>query len=240
MKRFYKQAGWTVDAVTGMRSILLDGRPVRTPARAPLAVPGDALAGAIAAEWGAQQDDIDPASMPMTGLANATIDRVLPDAAGFARGIAAYGASDLLCYRASDPTPLVQLQTEAWNPLLDWARGRYGVVFAVTDGIMPVDQPGATVEALGAAVAALDPWLLAGLSNIVSLGGTLVGALALIEGAVDAGTLWDAVQIDEDWQARQWGEDADALARARARRVQFEDAAQYCALALRDGTALQA
>jgi chaperone required for assembly of F1-ATPase len=240
MKRFYKEASRVVDAATGMHAILLDGRPVRTPARMALAVPGAALADAIAAEWAAQGEHIDPASMPMTGFANATIDRVLPDAPGFASGIAAYGASDLFCYRADEPAELVALQAAAWDTLLAWARARYDIAFTVTDGIMPVDQPQASVDRLAAAVHALDPWLLAGLSHVVTIGGSLVGALALAEGAADAATLWDAVQVDEDWQMRQWGEDADAMARASVRRAQFDDAACYCALVKGGATGLEA
>lgn len=230
MKRFYTLALSERDEATGHHRILLDGRPVKTPAREPLAVPGAALAAAIVSEWAAQGERIDPATMPMTGFANAAIDRVLPDVAGFAKGIAAYGASDLLCYRADDPAELVAEQAAHWDPLLDWARGHYGVDFAVTSGIMPVDQPAATVQRLSDAVAALDPWLLSALSTIVSIAGTLVGALALVEGRVTADDLWTAAHVDEAWQARQWGEDAEAVARAAVRRVQFDDAARYCAL----------
>lgn len=230
MKRFYTLAVSEWDQDSGLHRILLDGRPVKTPAREPLAVPGEALAAAIVAEWAGQGETIDPATMPMTGFANATIDRVLPDVAGFAKGVAAYGANDLFCYRAADPVELVTEQAGLWEPLLDWARGRYDVTFAVTSGIMPVDQPPATVERLSAAVHALDPWLLAGLSTIVSIGGTLVGALALVEEAATVETLWEAAQLDEDWQVRQWGEDAEAVARTAERRVQFDEAARYCAL----------
>lgn len=230
MKRFYTLALSEFDPQAGHHRILLDGRPVKTPAREPLAVPGDALAAAITAEWMGQGETIDPATMPMTGFANATIDRVLPDVQAFAKTIAAYGASDLLCYRAADPAELTAEQARLWDPLLDWARTRYDVAFAVTSGIMPVDQPGATVERLAAAIDALDPWLLAGLSTLVSIGGTLVGALALVEGATTPDALWDAAHLDEDWQARQWGEDAEAAKRAAARRAQFDDAARWCAL----------
>jgi chaperone required for assembly of F1-ATPase len=240
MKRFYTEASRVLDAATGMHAILLDGRPVRTPARMALAVPGAALADAIVAEWATQGEHIDPASMPMTGFANATIDRALPDVAGFADGIAAYGASDLFCYRADEPAELVALQAAAWDPLLAWARTRYDIAFTVTDGIMPVDQPQASVDRLTAAVHALDPWLLAGLSHVVTIGGSLIGALALVEEAVNAATLWGAVQVDEDWQMRQWGEDADAMARAGARRAQFDDAARYCALVKGGATGLEA
>lgn len=230
MKRFYTLALSEPDPETGGFRVLLDGRGVKTPDRAPLAVPGEALAAAVVAEWMAQGEKIDPATMPMTGFANAGIDRVLADPHGFAKGIAAYGASDLLCYRATDPADLVEEQARAWDPLLDWARARYDVAFAVTSGIMPVDQPGVTVERLAAAVDALDPWLLAPLSTIVSIGGTLIGSLALVEGVITPDALWAATRVDEDWQARQWGEDAEAVARDAIRRAQYDDAARFCAL----------
>ncbi|MFT3967514.1 MAG: ATP12 family protein [Sphingobium sp.] len=230
MKRFYTLALSEHDAGSGLHRILLDGRAVKTPARAPLAVPGAALAAAIVSEWSAQGERIDPATMPVTGFANATIDRVLPDVTGFARTITDYGGSDLFCYRAGDPVELAAEQARLWDPLLDWARERYGVAFAVTSGIMPVNQPVETVEQLSAAVRALDPWLLSGLSTIVSIGGTLLGALALIEGRLSPDQLWSAAHVDEEWQARQWGEDAEAVARTALRRAQFDDAAHYCAL----------
>lgn len=230
MKRFYTLALSELDPQTGDFRILLDGRAVKTPARAPLAVPNAALAAAIVAEWMAQGEQIDPATMPMTGFANASIDRVLPDVATFAATVAAYSASDLLCYRASDPAALLAEQAAHWDPLLDWARDHYAVAFAITHGIMPIDQPGATVERLTAAVDALNPWLLSAFSTIVSITGSLVGGLALVEGAVTPEALWAAAQIDEDWQARQWGQDADAVARDAIRHIQFDDAARYCAL----------
>jgi chaperone required for assembly of F1-ATPase len=237
MKRFYKTAHREAGEGATHR-ILLDGRSVKTPARAALEVPGMGLAEAIAAEWNAQGEKIDPAAMPLTGFANATIDRVLPDTATFVGTVAPYGANDLFCYRADDPAELVAEQAAAWDPLLDWARARYDIAFAVTDGIMPVNQPPATVERLRHAVEALDPWHLAGLSTLVSLGGTLIGALALLEGAIDAEALWMATRIDEDFQAREWGEDYEAVEKAAARKAQFLDAARYCALVKQDGEGL--
>ncbi|MBO9579884.1 MAG: ATPase [Sphingobium sp.] len=229
MKRFYKLAeplagpdGW---------AITLDGRPVKTPARAALVVPGEALAEVIAAEWSAQGDTVHPGSMPMTGFANATIDRVLPALADFRAQIAAYSASDLFCYRAGEPPELAVLQARDWDPLLDWARGRYDVSFIVTDGIMPVDQPVATLARLSAVVDAIDPWLLAGAATLTQIGGTLVGMLAYLEGEIEAEALFDAATLDERWQAEQWGEDEEASARLAVRRDDFLAAARYCALA---------
>lgn len=229
MKRF-----WTATEVVaqdGDWAIRLDGRAVRTPARAPLAVPGEALARAIAAEWAAQGEEIDPRTMPMTGFANATIDRVLPAPGAFRGQIAAYAESDLLCYRATEPEGLVAAQGAAWDPLLDWARARHGLAFTLAAGVLPVDQPARTLAALRDAVEALDPWLLAGAATLTQIGGSLVATLALLDGAADADALWAAVTLDERWQAEQWGEDAEAAARLAARHADFRNAAQYCALA---------
>ncbi len=230
MKRFYTLALSERDGESGQHRILLDRRPVKTPMRSPLAVPGAALAAAIVSEWAAQGEQIDPASMPITGFASASIDQVLPDIATFAGIIAEYAASDLLCYRAGDPAEFIGEQEALWDPLLDWARRRFDAVFTVTSGIMPVDQPAETVERLAAAVHALDPWLLSAFSSIVTMSGSLIGTLALVEGAITADAFWSAIHVDEEWQARQWGEDYEAVARTAIRRAQYDDAARYCAL----------
>lgn len=229
MKRFYKTA--EVLAEADGWAIRLDRRPVRTPARAALSVPGEALALEIAAEWEAQGDRIDPATMPMTGFANASIDRVLPALADFRAQIAAYAESDLLCYRAGDLPELAARQAADWDRLLDWARAHYDVRFALASGVMPVDQPAATLAKLRLAVDALDPWLLAGAAVMTQIGGTLVGTLAHLEGEIGAVALFDAVTLDERWQTERWGEDAEAAKHLAARRTDFLSAARYCALA---------
>lgn len=228
MKRFYKAASFRPGAA-GFE-ILLDERSVKTPAKASLAVASERLAGAIAAEWDAQGDRIDPRSMPLTGLANAAIDRVAPDAAAFAGGLARYGESDLLCYRAEGPEPLVLRQHAVWDPLLAWARNRYDVDFAIVSGIMHRPQPAATLERLALAVAGRTPFELAGLAPLVTLSGSLVIALALAEGAVDQETAWNAATLDEVWQAEQWGEDAEAAAVLTARRRDFAAACEFLSL----------
>jgi chaperone required for assembly of F1-ATPase len=228
MKRFYQQAA--VVAQEGGWAIQLDGRPVRTPARALLAVPSERLAAEIAAEWAAQGETISPSTMPLTGLANATIDQVLPAVADFRAQITAYTASDLLCYRADEPEALVALQAAQWDPLLRWAQARYDISFAVTAGIMPVDQPEATRARLTAAVGALDPWLLAGAATLTQISGTLVGMLAHLEGEITAQALFDVATLDERWQAEQWGEDAQAAATLAIRRTDVLNAARFCAL----------
>jgi chaperone required for assembly of F1-ATPase len=229
MKRFYEQA--VADREDGGWAVRLDGRPVRTPSRAPLALPTQALGEAVAAEWAAQGEEIDPRTMPFTGFANAAIDQVAPDMAGFAAGVAAYGESDLLCYRAERPATLVARQAAMWDPLLDWARGRYDVAFRVTAGIVHVAQPPETVARLGAAVAAFDAFTLAGFSTLVTLSGSLVCGLAVVERFADAATIWDAAEIDEIWQAEQWGDDAQAAERRLLRAAEFQVAADCCALA---------
>lgn len=215
MKRFWKEA--RAARQDGGWGIALDGRAVRTPARAPLLVASEALATAIADEWVAQGETIDPAAMPLTGLANAAIDLAAPDPAAFAVPIAAYAASDLLCYRDDRDTALQAEQAAAWNPLLAWAEARHGIEFTLAQGVLPVDQPAATVAALTGAVRALDPFRLAALAPLVTIGGSLVAALALAEGAFDAAALWEAVSLDELYQERRWGADSEAQ-QARARR----------------------
>lgn len=229
MKRFWKEVALDAD-----RGMLLDGRPVRTPGRAPLALPTAALAEAVADEWRAVEETLDPRAMPLTGLANAAIDRIAPDPVPYAADIARYAETDLTCYRADSPAPLVERQRAAWDPLLDWARQRYDVNFETTAGVMHVAQPQATLERLAEAVAARDPFTLAALQAIVSATGSIVGTLALAEGAVDAETLWRAAQVDEDWQAEQWGEDELAKQAREAKRASFDAAARFLTALRRD------
>jgi chaperone required for assembly of F1-ATPase len=210
--------------------ILLDGRPVKTPARAPLAVPTQALAEAIAEEWEAVGETIDPRAMPLTGLANAAIDRVAPGKEAFAQGLARYAEADLLCYRATGPQELVTVQQTAWDALLGWARRRYDVDFATTQGVTHVAQPPGTVERLSHAVEALDAFHLAGLAPIVTIGGSLVAALALAERAITPDQAWDAVSIDERWQIEQWGADEEAEAAIENRRRDFLGGARFLEL----------
>ena len=228
MKRFWKDVA--VKREAGGFAILLDGKPVRTPARAPLAVPTQALAEAIANEWRAVDQDIDPRAMPLTGLANAAIDRVAPDKPAFAAGLARYAEADLTCYRAIGPRALVAVQEIAWDALLAWARRRYDIDFVTTQGVVHIAQPPATVEQLSHAVEALDAFHLAGLSPLVTIGGSLVAALALAERAITPVQAWDAVSIDERWQIEQWGADAEAEAAIENRRRDFLAAAQFLEL----------
>jgi len=226
MKRFYQDAA-VVAGESGFE-IHLDGRPVRTPAREPLALPTHRLAEAVAEEWRAQGDVVDPRSMPFTGLANGAIDQIAPNRESFAAGIARYAESDLLCYRAEGPTELVVREAAAWDPLLEWAMARYDVAFRVTQGIIPVAQPDETLARLTAVVTAFDPFTLAGLSTLVTLSGSLVCGLAVVEGGHDADLIWTAAEIDEAWEVEQWGDDKEAAARSAQRRHEFAMARAFC------------
>jgi chaperone required for assembly of F1-ATPase len=225
VKRFYKAA-----TVGDGNAVLLDGRPVRTPGRAPLAVPGASLADAIADEWNEQGETVDPRSMKLTGLANAAIDRVAPAMDAFAHGLAIYGESDLLCYRAEGPAPLVARQAEQWDPVLAWAGSRYDIAFEVTAGIVHKPQPPETVARLAAAVGTRGAFELAGLSPLVTISGSLVIALALAEGAIGLDAAWAAAALDEIWQLEQWGEDAEAAKALAGRREDFAAAARFLSL----------
>lgn len=205
MKRF-----WTTAAVTQAASgwgVALDGKPLRTPARAPLAVPTAALAHAIAAEWNAQGDVVNPRSLPMTGLANAAIDRVAPDVAAFADGLAVFAENELLAYRADYPPPLVAHQAAQWDPWLAWARQRYDIEFTTVTGIIHRPQPPATLARITAAYRAFDMFRLAALNPVVTISGSALIGLAVADGAMDAATAWEIGHLDELWQAEQWGKD---------------------------------
>lgn len=225
MKRFWALA--EAKETAGGFAITLDGRPVKTPARAELVVPWRAMAGEIAAEWNGCGDEVDPAAMPMTGLANAAIDRIGPDKDEYASGLASYGESDLLCYRAEGPDALVRWQAESWDALLHWARRRYDVDFSCQAGVMHVAQPVETVRRLAHAVKLLGPFELAGLSPLVTIGGSLVAALAIYEKMMPAEAAWDAVSLEDRWQLEQWGDDPDARAALDARRRDFLAAARF-------------
>jgi chaperone required for assembly of F1-ATPase len=220
VKRFYKEAAAAPDE--GGWAIMLDGRPVKTPARAALVLPTEKLGKAVADEWRSQGETIDPRSMPLTGLANAAIDRVAPDPTTFAEGLARYGESDLLCYRAEGPEALVARQSQLWDPLLAWARRRYDVDFEVAAGIMHRPQHPETIERLDRAVTARGAFHLAALSPLVTVSGSLLIALAIVEEGIDLETGWAAATLDEQWQIEQWGEDPEAAAMLASRRQDFE------------------
>jgi len=231
VKRFWKEV--SVEKEGDGWGIRLDDRPVRTPARSPLIVPTQDLADAIAEEWRAVGEDIDPRAMPLTGLANAATDRVAPERQAFAGGLARYAEADLACYRSDWPPELVSRQAESWDPLLAWARRRYDVDFSTTSGLLHVPQAQATIEQLSQAVASLDAFHLAGLSPLVTIGGSLIAALAVVEKAISPEDAWQAVSVDERWQLEQWGNDSEAETALENKQHDFLAAARF--LELLDG-----
>jgi len=228
VKRFWKDV--SVEPAGDGWAIRLDSRFLKTPLRAALAVPTSALADAIADEWREVGDKVDPRAMQLTGLANAAIDRVATGPQEFATNLANYAEADLLCYRADGPRALVGRQEQEWDKLLGWARRRYDVDFVVTSGLLHVAQPPVTVERLSHAVAALDPFRVAGLAPLVTIGGSLVAALAVLERSAAPEEAWTAVSLDERWQLEQWGTDADAEVALENRRRDFFSAARFLKL----------
>jgi len=211
VKRFYgsTSARMTDDGVV----VHLDDRPVRTPGKRLLAVPTQDLGEAIAAEWAAQGDEIAPASMPLTELASTALDHVGPNRGAIVEATAAYGRSDLLCYRADQPQALVDRQVEAWEPPLEWFKGRHGVSLVKTVGIMHLAQAPDAIAAMDRIVANHDDWRLAALSLATARLGSLVLALGLIDGRFDAAEAMALAHLDEDFQIERWGQDDEAMAR---------------------------
>jgi chaperone required for assembly of F1-ATPase len=224
IKRFYKSAG-VGEAENGF-AILLDGRNALTPAKAALVAPTRALAEAIAAEWAAQGETIEPAQMPLTRLANSALDGVARAIEETVAEIAGYAGADLVCYRATEPENLALLQAEAFDPILAWAEQALGARFVLAGGVMHVAQPEASLAAVHAAVAAHgDPMALTALHGLTSLSGSVLIALAIADGATSAETGWRAAHVDEDFQIERWGADAEAERRREARWREFAAAA---------------
>jgi chaperone required for assembly of F1-ATPase len=228
MKRVYKQA--TARAAEGGWGVALDGRPMRTPAKHELIVPSAALAEAIAAEWDAQQDEIRPATMPLTRLAATAIDRTRTQRELVVAEAANYAGTDLVCYRAEHPPALIARQHAEWQPLIDWAMQRYDAALAVTSGVVPQPQSPAALKAFAAAVAAQDDFRLTALHTMTTACGSLVIALALMERRLDAASAFAVSQLDETFQIEAWGEDAEAAARRQSLAEDIEAAARFVRL----------
>lgn len=211
-------------------TVRLDGRPVKTPAKAPLIVPTLALAQAIAAEWDAQQGTVKPETMPSTRSANSAIDKVTPLFDAVVDEVAGFGGSDLLCYRAEAPMELVARQEADWGPLLDWLRTDLGVDLAVTSGVIPVTQPPESLVRLRAAVAGHDPFRLVALHDLVAITGSLVLGLAVARGRLEADEAFRISRIDEHWQIEQWGEDEEAAAMEAHKLASLRHAARFYGL----------
>lgn len=211
LRRFYQEV--SVAAIDGGHAIRLDGKDLRSPAKHALLLPTRALADAIAAEWQAQVEKIQPATMPLMQLAATAIDRVMPARKTIIADVAGYAGTDLVCYRAEEPPALVQRQAQSWDPLIDWLRRRYDVSLVVTAGIVAVSQPPATLQTLNRRVAAYPDFALAAFASLVGATGSLVIALALADGEITPEQAAHAAQVDELFQAERWGEDAEAASR---------------------------
>jgi chaperone required for assembly of F1-ATPase len=221
-RRFYANAAILSQA--DGHAVTLDDKPVHTPARRVLAAPTSALASAIAAEWDAQRETIDPATMPLTRLANAIIDGVADRAEPVAVEIAKYLQSDLLFYRATSPPELLARQRRHWDPILAWAADTLGAGFVCTEGVTHIAQPDAALEAARAAIPA-DAWRLGALHVATTLTGSALIALALLRGRLTTDEAWQAAHVDEDWNIEQWGEDELARERRAFRFAEFQAAA---------------
>ncbi|MBC8013565.1 MAG: ATPase [Methyloceanibacter sp.] len=228
-RRFYK--GVTVEDEPGGASLLLDGKGVRTPGKAPLVLPTRPLAEAVADEWRAQGERIDPTTMPLTKLANSAIDGVSGREQAVIEDITAHAGSDLLCYRAQAPRGLVEAQEKHWDPVLAGARDALGAPLVVAEGISHVAQPGASLDRLKAMLAGRDAFSLAALHVMTSLTGSALLALAVALGRMTPEEAWAAANVDEDWQIGKWGEDEEAAARRKNRWRDFEAAARMLSLA---------
>lgn len=218
-KRFYKEA--TVESEDGGFAVRLDGRPVRTPGKRAIVMPTREMAEAVAAEWRAQEDRIDPTTMPWLRSVNTAIDKVAFQRSEVMDHLIGYAGTDLLCYRAEGPADLVDRQATTWDPILDWLRQRYDVVYRVTAGVMPVDQSAETGSRLRGAMEPMTEFHLTGFHDLVALSGSYALALAAIEDARPIDDLWTASRIDEQWQIEQWGEDEEAAQAAAVKRTAF-------------------
>jgi chaperone required for assembly of F1-ATPase len=221
-KRFYKAAA--IEDVAGGFALVLDGKPVRTPAGQPLVVPRRNIAQAIVEEWNAQGEFIDPTTMPLTRLANSVIAGVVGNVDAVRADVAKYFESDLLFYRAAHPEALVAREGEYWDPVLFWAADALGARFVLAEGIVHVRQPETAVVAATAALPD-DPWAIAALHVVTTVTGSALLALALSRGARTADEVWAAAHVDEDWNIAQWGADAEVMARRNARLRDFRAAA---------------
>ncbi|MEJ1994217.1 MAG: ATP12 family protein [Limibacillus sp.] len=224
-KRFYKTAtaGETPDGWV----VLLDGRALRSPMKQPVILPSAALAEALAEEWDAQSEEIDAAAMPLTALACTALDRAGPQRRDLEAQLLAYGGNDLLCYWAEHPENLIERQRAVWQPVLDWCKDRYGAEMNVVAGILPCEQPPESREALARAVADLDAFRLAALSTAVGVSGSLLIALALVEGHLDAEAAFEAAELDASHQIELWGEDFEASVRREAVMRDLRAVAQF-------------
>ncbi|MCF6314702.1 MAG: ATPase [Marinosulfonomonas sp.] len=224
-KRFWKEAS-VVEANDGF-TVLLDGRKLRTPVKSELIVPTRELAEAIAVEWDAQGEKVDPLTMPVTRSANAAIDKVAPMHAEVSELVAAYGGTDLLCYRAEFPRELVERQKAAWDPLLNWAADALEAPLKTGIGIVHVEQDADVLAALAKRVAKMDAFRLAAFHDLVGMSGSLIIGFAITHKLLSVADLWRRSRIDEDWQIEKWGEDDEEVSTSAGKKAGFEHAARF-------------
>jgi chaperone required for assembly of F1-ATPase len=229
MKRFYKDVSLAPIEPGGFE-IHLDDNPVRTPLRNPLQIPGKKLAAAISDEWAAQKEKIDVETMPFTRIAATAVDRVRGDRDGYTDQVAAYAETDLVCYRAPSPAGLVVMQSRSWQPLVEWSKATYGVALKVTEGVLPVQQDREDVARLREALDDHDDFELAALSVATAASGSLVIALAMASGHIDARAAYEACQLDESYQNATWGVDPEAEHRRNTLRADIEASARFLEL----------
>jgi chaperone required for assembly of F1-ATPase len=223
-KRFYKDV--TTDKTEEGYRILLDGRPVRTPGKKLLAVPTQAIADRLKAEWNGQADEIDPARMPVTRLVNTAVDGVAENLDAVFEEIVRFAGTDMLCYRADSPEGLVARQRDGWDPVLRWAADSKGIRFILVEGVMHQEQPAPAIEAFAAALSTYrDPLALACVHTVTTLTGSALLGLAFAEGVIDADKAWSLAHVDEDWQIEHWGTDEEAFRRRELRRGELDVAA---------------
>jgi chaperone required for assembly of F1-ATPase len=227
-RRFYKEV-----SVAGMKapySVTLDERPLRTPLKRTLDLPTGALADAVAAEWEAQAEKIDPHTMPLTRLANTALDRVASDRDRIIGEIVDFAGSDLVCYRAKEPIGLIERQAKTWQPVLDWARKALAAEFSVTEGVVHVQQPAAALQAMRNHLAQKSSWDLTAIHNITTLTGSALIAAMACDRAIPASEAWSAAHVDEDWQIEHWGWDEEARHRRNHRKREFDNCLRFCEL----------
>ena len=211
----------------GGHTVTLDGKPLRTPARAPFVVPTDSLGQAIAGEWRAQQEHIRPESMPMTRLANSAIDKIPVQFDETVEALSAYAETDMTCFRADGPERLVARQSALWDPPLTWLRQNHGIALIQTVGVIAVDQPERAIGAFRDWLAAQTPFGLMALHDLIGMSGSIVLARALTENALSAEAAWEAAILDEMWNIELWGEDEEAAETRNAKRAEFAAAYRF-------------
>ena len=225
IKRFYKKSDVIIEEKS--YAVALDSRPVRTPAKAPLSLSSKELALAIAAEWNAQGEEVDPATMPMMTLACTALDYVGPNRKKVEEDVASYAAYDMVCYWTEDQEVLAARQIEHWQPLLDWAAAEFGAELVRTSGVVAAEQPAEAVTALREPITAMDDFELMALATATQAAGSLIIGLALFRGRIDPVEAFTSAQLDETYQIELWGEDQEAAIRRAAIAAEFQSASRF-------------